>query len=242
MLSTRFLPLLSIEEQSQFSHSLFLAPTKETVHGHNMAHLTCLGNPVAKICALHNCGKAAQGTEDAAQGLQTNIYLSRGSRVMLRSNLWTAHGLVNGATGTVDDIIYSPHTKPPTDQPLCVMVKFDRYTGPSFHHPQVVPICPMTRAWTEKETKCTRVQFPLQLAWAVTIHKCQGMTLDSAVISLGAKEFATGMSFVGLSRVRALKNLMINPAFPFERIGQLHLSKSLQQRKLEETRQATMSL
>lgn len=68
------------------------------------------------------------------------------------------------------------------------------------------------------------------------------MTLDSAVISLGTKEFATGMSFVGLSRVRMLKDIMINPAFPFERIGKLHLLKSLQLRKLEEERYSQMSL
>jgi ATP-dependent DNA helicase PIF1 len=125
LLSTRFLSSLSREEVEQFANSLFIAPTKETVTAYNLQHLTDLGNPVAKICALHNCSKVAQGTEDAAQGLQATIYLSRGSRVMLRSNLWTAHGLVNGATGTVEDIVYAPHTKPPNDQPLCVLVKFD---------------------------------------------------------------------------------------------------------------------
>jgi len=51
-------------------------------------------------------------------------------------------------------------------------------------------------------------QIPLRLAWAITIHKSQGMTLESAVIDLG-KAFETGMGYVALSRVKTLDQLYL---------------------------------
>ncbi len=55
----------------------------------------------------------------------------------------------------------------------------------------------------------TYSQFPLRLAWAVTIHKAQGLTLDKAVIDLGAEAFAQGQVYVALSRLRSKKGLYL---------------------------------
>jgi hypothetical protein len=51
-------------------------------------------------------------------------------------------------------------------------------------------------------------QLPLRLAWAITIHKSQGMTLDGAHIDLG-RAFVPGMGYVALSRVKNLKSLTL---------------------------------
>ena len=50
-------------------------------------------------------------------------------------------------------------------------------------------------------------QFPIKLGWAVTIHKSQGLTLESCSVDLGAGAFATGQAYVALSRCKNLNSL-----------------------------------
>ena len=119
--------------------------------------------------------------------------------------------------------------------PIAVMVKWDNYSGPYFHK-DLFSVTLITRSWNDGDQICTRTQFPLSLAWAITIHKWQGMTLDKAVLNFGPKEFSAGLSYEGKSRVKSWKGVAIGPPNTFQCFQTTDRSKQLKVRLEEESR------
>ena len=218
-------------DHAAFDDALHLHPTVQAVAEYNVAKLCNTGEPIATIKAVHTSPNASKASPEDASGLEPLICLARGARVMLTSNLWTDAGLVNGAMGTA--ICYQ--SEGPPSLSVAVMVKFDKYWGPTLHDGSV-PIVPQRCTWIQGGSVCSRLQIPLKLAWAITIHKAQGLTLDKVVIDIGKKDFSAGLTFVACSRMRRLSNIMFNPPFAYQRVTSLAKSMRLTERKVEDAR------
>lgn len=173
-----------------------------------------------KINAVHHGKGARNGTADDT-GLECKLLLAKGARVMITRNLWTSGGLVNGTMGTVHDMIWEDGVEDPfTTMPAVILVAVDKHTDPAsiaIYNIHVVPVVPAEAQWEEKHKVYQRKQFPLVLAFAITIHKSQSLTLARVVLNFERKDFTSGLSYVALSRIRDIEHLMFGTAFSRDR-------------------------
>lgn len=138
------------------------------------------------------------GSENYVAGLKRSclaletLRLKKGALVMAIKNALDRK-YVNGSVGTVID--------------------FEEATGypiVKFLNGRTVSMQP--ESWEVRDGEKKRaglIQIPLRLAWAMTVHKSQGMTLDEALIDL-RRAFVEGMGYVALSRVRSLEGVYLD--------------------------------
>ena len=142
-------------------------------------------------------------------GLHYMLIVSKGTRVMLLRNLCTAYGLINGAEGTVVEII----TNNVTGIIQFINVQFDdlqeRIPLVACQNNGSVAISRYKQEFMSNGRLIVREMFPLTPCWAATVHKVQGLSLQSAVISLDQNIFQHGQAYVALSRVFSLEQLQL---------------------------------
>lgn len=145
-----------------------------------------------KIFSMSSCGYSALVDSLKRNCLaQEQLKLKVGAAVMFIKNEATGK-YVNGTRG--------------------VVVGFDQEEGwpvVRMHDSRTIIVYPEEWKYEEHDiVRATISQVPLRLAWAITIHKSQGMTLDAAEIDLG-DVFELGMGYVALSRLRTLNGLKL---------------------------------
>jgi len=120
-----------------------------------------------------------------------HLELCLGAQVMLLINKDIEAGLVNGSRGVI------------------VNFRTDKVPIVQFLHGD--PVAIERHRWTSNDSSALhREQIPLRVAYAITIHKSQGSTLDCALVDIGASTFEFGQAYVALSRVRSLESLYIH--------------------------------
>jgi ATP-dependent exoDNAse (exonuclease V) alpha subunit len=102
---------------------------------------------------------------------------------------------VNGSIGTIEDILWDIGQDPSVGIPSILLIRFSEYSGPDFpiYGLKIIPIFPITRQFEYKGVACTRTQFPLRLAYVITVYKSQGLTLSRVVLNIDQKEHCLGL-------------------------------------------------
>ena len=150
-----------------------------------------------------NMKKLTRPKEGASDDLADSLTIGKGARVMLIRNIDVGDGLVNGAFGTVEGFLEH------NENVVTVHVKFDSEKAGKKRKMQnnAVPI-ERTEENMSGQKGVVRRQFPLKLAWACTVHKVQGMTVNEIVYDMEGT-FASGQAYVALSRATSLKGLYL---------------------------------
>ena len=182
---------------------LTLTTTNRRATAHNTSRLERLPGAVLSLEAIVT-GEVADLEPPAAETLDIKI----GAQIMMLTNdpndRW-----VNGTIGRVLDVTHGRRDGLRERGPVVVV----GFTGGD-----VVEVDPHTWDITRPvasgdavrhEVIGTYTQFPFALAWAITIHKSQGQTLDRLVVDLSGGTFAAGQLYVALSRCRSLAGLVL---------------------------------
>lgn len=179
-----------------------LATRNDIVNNINRRHLEELvGREQTAVAEIN--GDFGRG--DAAYPADVELKLKVGAQVMFLRNDTASFGepprWVNGTIGTVTRIAGDTVRVDVEGQ------EFD--VEPSVWEKYRYSYNPGSKSLT-RDIVAEFTQFPLRLAWAVTIHKSQGKTYDRAIIDLGSGAFAPGQTYVALSRLTSLDGLYLS--------------------------------
>lgn len=178
---------------------VLLCATNAVADGYNARGLANLPGSGMKFAG------AFEGEAPKAQGgdrfpAPWELTLKHGARVIFTQN--DSEGRwVNGTLGTVTRLEDTLVTVEKDDGKE---VEVERAVWP-----QARWVWNATEKKMEVKEEYKYVQFPLAPAWALTIHKAQGMTLDAVEIDLGRGAFAPGQTYVALSRARSMEGLSL---------------------------------
>lgn len=194
-ISKNSIDILKEAEKNQLKETI--TPTKLFTHNVdvdtiNNAELNKLKNKARRFKASSKGNKKLVETLKKSVLAQENLELKIDAKVMfVRNNPEKEY--VNGTLGTVVDFNMEGFPIVETLQKKQIVVKQETW-GIQDDFGKVL---------------ASLDQIPLRLAWAITVHKCQGMTLDAAEIDL-SKTFEKGQGYVALSRLKNIKNLQLS--------------------------------
>lgn len=147
---------------------------------------------------IRNCTEEQAKVLDSNLNVKRKVVLKKGAQVMLLANLDVAEGLVNGSRGIITKIDNNEIT-----------VKFK---GKNQEFEEIIK--PYDFKIEHQEELLVRKIVPLIPAYASTVHKMQGLTIDCGIVNCGDSIFSPGQAYVALSRVRSLEGLYLESLKP----------------------------
>lgn len=196
LLNTRHTPNAVTTPQGELN--IVLATRRDNVDHINSTELERLeGEPITLEGAVKG--------EFPAASLPTLMHLEvkEGAQIIFVKND-PEHRWVNGTLGTIHRIDQEQHTVyVDTETHANLEVKPERWSNVRYTYNEL-------EKRIEEDELGTFTQFPFRLAWAITIHKSQGLTFTHATIDFGGGTFTSGQAYVALSRCTSLEGLTLS--------------------------------
>ena len=193
-LNTRYVPSFRPDPQDGY---IRLTTHNNTANSYNEEQLAMIDEPLHKFEA-----KIRGNFPEYSYPTEVQLELKKGAQVMFVKNDPSSekryyNGKIGHVVEVVDDVILVQC--PGDDEPVAVeMLEWENCKYVINEQTQEM----------ETEVQGDFRQYPLRLAWAITIHKSQGLTFDKAIVD-AASSFASGQVYVALSRCRTLEGMVL---------------------------------
>lgn len=180
----------TFELPDKFENCIILSPTNCEAARRNLHYLARLPGPEFTYTAYQD-----EGFNPKITPAESELKLKKGAKIMMLTN---TDDWVNGDIGTVYELgpdfikIELKGVVYQVEQHVWEDVRYE-------FNPLTQKLAPKVKGFFK--------QYPLKLAWAITIHKSQGLTFDSIYLDIGRGAFAPGQTYVALSRCRTLSGV-----------------------------------
>jgi hypothetical protein len=183
--------ILGVERMKEFdAKATFPRSTNKDVDARNAKKLRECETAIFKMTAVNSTKMGKGWSADRFRGLENTSFLSLECSVLITTNIWKDVGLVNGQSATVKDVVYLEGQTPNKDLPAFIIVDCPKYKGPAFFTGEGsegkrrwIPLVPNT--FQDDTFQATRTGYALRLAYAMTIHKSQGESLEMVNAGIG---------------------------------------------------------
>lgn len=177
------------------SFTMTIATRRDIVDTINEKHMAAINRPERRFI-----GRIQGNFPDNSLPTDVELVLKEGAQVVFVKNDMD-HRWVNGTIARIDEFLEDGIRVEFADGSKHV-VDIEVWTNMKYTYDE-------EKKEIKEEELGSFIQYPLKPAWAITIHKSQGLTFDRVIIDIGQGAFSSGQSYVALSRCRSLEGITL---------------------------------
>lgn len=193
-------------DSTSFENAMTIAPTRNIIDKANNSSLEKLKKPIFKQTSTDAPRMTLAIKEDFGYFLE-DLYLCEGAQIVINKNLHVDAGIYNGAKGQIVRMLFEDKNL----KYLVIDLEKTRLQDSECYEQVPKRIVLKKEKMYLDDRSNWREQFPVNLAYGMTIYKVQGQTLDKVIIDFGKRQLRYGEATVAFSRTKKAEDFMLKP-------------------------------